>query len=287
MKAVEDGQVPRDSYLIVESLDRLSRDKVLTALSQFTSLIDAGITVVTLMDSQVYSAESIQANPYQLMASIGVMARANEESATKSKRLNESWANKRANASTKPMTARTPEWLRLNKKTGQIEVIPDRAEIVRQLYERTIKGDGAYTLVRWLNDSGIEPWGRGKCKAKAWSTSSVNKVLKQRMVRGEYQPMKRADKHKPDGPPLTGYYPEIVTEDTWLAAQSAMASRHVGGGRVGRVSSLFTRKAVCGYCNAPMRRHESKMGRLVYFVCGAAKYGHGCTESAGMQYREE
>src|SRR3954451_17791261 len=52
---VHDGKIARGSYLLVESLDRLSREQVMSALKLFLSIIDAGITIVTLADGQVYS----------------------------------------------------------------------------------------------------------------------------------------------------------------------------------------------------------------------------------------
>lgn len=84
---VKAGEISTGSYLIVESLDRLSRKNVLEALPPFLAIIGAGIIVVTLADEQVYSQKTIQNNPYQLMGSLVVMIRANEESSTKSKRI--------------------------------------------------------------------------------------------------------------------------------------------------------------------------------------------------------
>ncbi|MCG5246896.1 recombinase family protein [Methylorubrum sp. B1-46] len=49
---VEKGQVPAGSYLIVESLDRLSRKAVGEVLPDFMLLINAGIVIVTLLNRQ-------------------------------------------------------------------------------------------------------------------------------------------------------------------------------------------------------------------------------------------
>ena len=51
LRLVEAGKIPDGSVLIVENLDRLSREQVLDALNQFTSIIQAGIKLVTLQDS--------------------------------------------------------------------------------------------------------------------------------------------------------------------------------------------------------------------------------------------
>jgi hypothetical protein len=55
LEAVESGKIARGSFLLVESLDRLSRNDVDVALQMFLRIIGAGITVVTLIDEQSYS----------------------------------------------------------------------------------------------------------------------------------------------------------------------------------------------------------------------------------------
>jgi len=87
LRAIEDGRVPKGSYLLVESLDRLSRAQVTDAFSQFTAILNAGIVIVTLSDKQVYSNESVNLNPSQLLISIFIMVRAHEESLIKSERV--------------------------------------------------------------------------------------------------------------------------------------------------------------------------------------------------------
>ncbi len=41
LKAVEEGKVNKGSYLLVESLDRLSREKVNSALRLFLNILDS------------------------------------------------------------------------------------------------------------------------------------------------------------------------------------------------------------------------------------------------------
>ncbi|SFU68274.1 Resolvase, N terminal domain [Paenacidovorax caeni] len=87
LAAVEIGQVPKGSVLVVEGLDRLSRAEPILAQAQLASIINAGITVVTASDNKVYSRERLKANPMDLVYSLLVMIRAHEESDTKSKRV--------------------------------------------------------------------------------------------------------------------------------------------------------------------------------------------------------
>src|SRR5688572_20912467 len=79
---VDDGQIERGSILLCESLDRLSRDKVSEALIPFLELLKRGIVVVTLQDGRTYDERTVN-DPYQLIGSLVIMARANEESEMK------------------------------------------------------------------------------------------------------------------------------------------------------------------------------------------------------------
>src|SRR5690349_18172343 len=54
LDAVEDGRIKRGSWLLVESLDRLSRDRVGEALPRFLDILKAGIIVATIQDDRIY-----------------------------------------------------------------------------------------------------------------------------------------------------------------------------------------------------------------------------------------
>ena len=49
--AVENGIVKKGSYLLIENMDRLSRDRVEVALGTFLSILKLGIIIVTLKDN--------------------------------------------------------------------------------------------------------------------------------------------------------------------------------------------------------------------------------------------
>src|SRR5689334_8961723 len=57
LQEVREGRVPRGSVLIVENLDRLSRDHVRAALNLFLSILEAGITIVTTSPEQVFDPD--------------------------------------------------------------------------------------------------------------------------------------------------------------------------------------------------------------------------------------
>src|SRR5437764_7608678 len=70
------GTFKRGTPLLVESLDRLSRQAAWRAHRLFSDLILAGLVVVTVIDEQVYSEKSLDDEPMRFMFSIVIMMRA-------------------------------------------------------------------------------------------------------------------------------------------------------------------------------------------------------------------
>jgi DNA invertase Pin-like site-specific DNA recombinase len=294
---VRSGRIERGSYLIVESMDRLSREAVMQALPRFIDILNAGVIVVTLTDGQVYSKESIDQNPYQIMVSLGPMIRSHEESAVKSVRVSEAWGKKRerARAGEHKMTRRTPEWIGL--EGGEFVLRKERVDIVRRVFRETIEGHGRRTIARRLNREGT-PTFRAHEKRKrqptGWQDSSIAKILHNRAVFGEFQPGTGTTKygtHKPDGAPIKDYYPVVVDEETFWQAQAVIASRrrltdgegkviqHGAAGRRGHgIAHLLIGLGRCGRCKGAM--HIINKGRppkgALYFECSTARMKAPC-----------
>jgi DNA invertase Pin-like site-specific DNA recombinase len=226
---VKKDRIPKGSYLLVENLDRLSREDIIPALSLLLDLIQAGIRVVQLLPVEtIFDAQS---NPMHLMMAIMELSRGHSESQMKSERVGRAWQEKKRLAAEKltPLTARTPSWLRL--VDGEWEIDHEAAETIRRIYRMAIAGYGIGAIVKKLNAEQVPVIGGGE----HWAHSSVAKILNNRAVLGEYQPYKgRAGKRKPDGKPIPGYYDAILKDDEWYAARAALAARR---GKAGRLSS--------------------------------------------------
>jgi DNA invertase Pin-like site-specific DNA recombinase len=67
LRRVESGRIPKGSVLLVENIDRLSRENVLDAFHLFSGIIRSGITIVTANDEGVYDRESVAADFSRLM----------------------------------------------------------------------------------------------------------------------------------------------------------------------------------------------------------------------------
>src|SRR5205823_10180715 len=59
LQLVESGRVPKGSYLVVENLDRLTREKIVPAVNLFTGILLAGVKIVQLRPVEaVFTAAS-------------------------------------------------------------------------------------------------------------------------------------------------------------------------------------------------------------------------------------
>jgi DNA invertase Pin-like site-specific DNA recombinase len=240
---VRRGRIPRGSFLIVESLDRLSREGVLEALSLVTGLLRAGIRIVQLLPVEMVYDEA--ADPMRIMMCLMELARGNSESRVKSERVAESWAGRRAAAATMTMGGHCPAWLRV--EGGRFVVDEDKAAAVKEVFRLAAAGHGLRAICQRLNDEAAgfpaiglgavlerpadgRPCVRGK---PVWLPGYVGKLLGMRAVLGELQPMtgRRAGEERAAGPALANYYPVLLTEREFDAAQAALASRKGRGGR--------------------------------------------------------
>ncbi|KON47575.1 recombinase family protein [Mariprofundus ferrooxydans] len=271
IKLVEDGHVDKGSILILESLDRLSRQQVFTALGLFSSLLSAGVEIVTLADGQHYTSESIN-DVGQLMFSLISMSRSHEESAVKSKRISASWENKRKLAVEfkRPMTNQCPKWLRISKDRSCFKVIEARAKVIRCIFDQSIAGTGQRKIAAGLNERGVSTFNGGDM----WHSSYIAKIIRSKSVIGEYQPKQKGE---PIGESIPGYYPAIVSEGIFDKAQAARVSRinPSSAGRKGeKFSNLFSGMCKCLECHSTFRM--IKNGRSHLFRCNSNYMGNGC-----------
>lgn len=224
---VKAGEVPKGAILLVEELDRISRASPGKAVELFLSLVNSGITVVTLADECVYNEKNID-QLEKLMISVLRLCAAHAESDKKAMRLAAAWANKRklATEENKPITARLPQWLTLDKKSKTI-VVNEFAAVVKRIFELVDKLDYGTTRIAKTINSEFE-------LTKPLITSYIKKILHNPAVMGIYQPCKTTydvdnkRKQVAAGNPIDNYYPAVITPQQYYRVQSIITGR---GGR--------------------------------------------------------
>ena len=144
--------------LIVENIDRLSRQGVKTAAKLIWSLNDSGVDVATFHDGYVYKA-----NPdNDLLDIIQIATRAQrawEESDTKSRRGRDAWADRYKRIGEKTAgtrSGRPPQWLVWDGQHYQPD--PYRAALINEIFDLYLAGQGTYKIVQILNERNEPTW---------------------------------------------------------------------------------------------------------------------------------
>jgi Recombinase len=163
-----------------------------------------------------------------------------------------------------------PSWLTLSEDRASFIFMPDRAEIVRKIFELSIAGLGGYTIAKQLNNKRVPAFGL----SKKWDQSTIHNMLRNRATVGEHQP-KRSENGReyPVGDPVPGYYPAVIEESVFQAAQDARQQNlSEGRGRKGRVlTNLFGGIATCAYCAKSVQFYSN--GNAKSLVCAGLLNG--------------
>lgn len=294
---VQTGQIAKGSYLIVESLDRLSRQNVLDALPRFLTLINAGIIVVTLADRQVYSEEKIKDSPFQLLGSLIVMIRANEESETKSKRIREAMKRKRdaAMKGESRYNINLPSWIdAIKQPNGDVRYeLNEHADTIRLIYELAAEGLGQMEICRILHRRDVPVFRKA---LNGWHQSTVSHLLNTQTVIGTLQLREfKNGKYHDAGPPQRNYFPAAVETDLYWKAMKAKRARPHRGRKGEKMANLFQGLVVCGVCHGAMTLYHGRdKERNCYLRCYNRMRTHKryddqpkqfqCTNGKGINY---
>lgn len=241
LEMVESDKIEKGAVLLLENLDRLTRENIGTAVTLINSLLDAGIQVVTLSPERKYTKSSWN-NLGQIMEMIVQLALAHDESLKKSERLAKAWSRKRAILDDCKLTSVCPAWLELSEDKARFKQIPEAVAVVRRVYKLAADGLGTNGITRLLNDEEVPPIGR-RVNSTTWHKSYVTKILKNRAVVGEFQPhIKTEDgKRQPEGDPIANYFPPIIDEALFYRVQDALQRRQTQRGPSGKaVANLLT-----------------------------------------------
>ena len=276
LRLVAQGKIEPGSILLVENLDRFSREVAIESFLSLQNLLMKGIDVVILESNRHLTGKN--QNDFDYIQTLLEFSRSHSESLRKQETCGASWRKKKENAIDRVITGRVPYWLEVigdGKKTKkEIQIIPERAKVIRKIFELAASGYGGMAITRTLNKQKTAVFG----KSKAWHVSYVKKILKNEAVYGRYIPYTRAKgvKRQLDGEPTENYYPEIISKDKFLAVRTHCQDRVNKGGRDKATGeNLFSGLLECGTCGGPVA-YANKGNGLVYLVCLSAKNGSDC-----------
>lgn len=267
LELIETGRISHGSILVVFSLDRLSRESVNIAMGQLLSIINNGVRVYTHIDNKMFDAQSPNLAA-DLIISLIVMQRANEESETKSRRTKASqkqalklWKETREH---QRGLGRVPLWV--DQPTNTLN---QNAEGIKAAVELFLKGLSTIKVKQHLDIN--YPYKRIRTKntiksASTWDYGSLDQLWKKRSLVGEKRIKIDGIEHV-----LPEYYPPLISLETFNRLQKLKQPK------LGRATSsgsihLLKGLARCGICGSAMV-FVDKGNHSKNYVCSLAIKG--------------
>lgn len=285
----EAGLYRNGHVLVVENLDRISRqgyDAILPFLQKLTA---SGVTVATVDGERIYPAyERVQM--VSVIEAVVKSELAREESEKKSRRLKAAQDKRVAEAvenAAKGLhishTLTVPAWISVDRDSKVMTLNEERAVILREIFQLTIEGYGTPAIAKRLNARGEPVWGHlGQRSKNGWTVGYLTKLVLNRAVMGEYQPMNRPrhGEATPKDTRVLNHYPQAIDPATFARAQAARQSRK-GTSGAWQIShaNLFSGIAKCKHCGGRMKQEVTAKrgsrrsdGRNVYETRQAFSY---------------
>ncbi len=151
------------------------------------------------------------------------------------------------------------------KERPTLQVDPDTGPIVKEIFEKSLRGVGLKEIAAELNERGITN------KGKRWRRNSLHYVLTNEAYTGTaiWGRTTTGDK-KPDPVRTEGAWEALVSRELFNEVQQGLQERAPKKQRPARVGSKFLLSGLlrCGICGNPYTGQGAKSGRFFYYVCG-------------------
>jgi DNA invertase Pin-like site-specific DNA recombinase len=264
LRLVENGTVKQESVLVIENMDRLSRQSILPCLSKFTDIISKGVSIGVISQNRIFDVKSITENPMELILVLVEFSRANNESLTKSTR-SKSVIQARIDRVKKGEKVwfgpYKPSWI-IGLKNNQFILDEKRVRLVRDVFARYLRGQSCNNIANELNTAKV-PTLR-KFPNGIWTNSTVADLLRNKNVIGWFGI---------NGQGFDNYFPAIVSATDYKKVQARLEFnvKNRGGSKYGLVRNLFKGLMFCAECG---QVPELKMGTYRNVKGGLQHYAH-------------
>lgn len=277
LKLVENGTVAKNSVLVLENMDRLSRQSILPCLSKFIEIINRGVSVGVISQNKILDVKSITENPMELMLVLVEFARANNESETKSKRTKSVIAGKIELAKQGEKVwfgVQKPSWV-VGVSNGKFILDEERVKLVKNIFARYLAGHSCSHIAESLNESKTPTLRR--IKDGIWTNSTVAELLRNKNVFGWFGI---------NGVEIDNYFPQIVSDKVFQLTQQKLAFnvKNRGGSKYGLVRNLFKGLLTCAECKqvietkiSTYRTVTGTVNHYADYICRGVKNKNGCT----------
>ena len=260
LDAARDGLIPAGSVLVVEDLDRFSREAPSYAEAQLGELFLLGLALGIVRDDQVIDRSTYDADIGVRLQLLVRRDAAHDYSRKLSERVSAAHEGIRARERQGEIVNAhwKPQWLDYDAAAGAFTP-NDRWPIYRRILDLCLDGFGQTRVAAMVNGEGHR-----NAHGNLWSGASVAQVWRDRRLIGE-RAYGRGRVSEVEI--LPGYFPAMITTAEWQRLQECVAQRRNNTGQVGRGE----------------QRHNILQG-LCFCVCGMRQELHTATKPSGRKH---
>lgn len=281
LQLAQAGQLGTSPLLLVEAIDRLSRQEPLDAIETIlTGLVGSGCRIITLEDGAEYSRATLRSDPTKLLVLVVKMQAAYEYSARLAMRMRDSWKGARIRLQSGVMARPRqfcPAWCSYTTEGGFV-VDQAKAQVVREVFT-LLRHQGAYATAKELNARGVlspagNPWTAASVRSLAINADAVYGAVRLHSARHHGT----TDNEQI----IEGMLPVILPKAEVLAVRELMAQRGKTSERTGPNGSMRWVGQGLTYCVCGARMGLTTGGtapnRIKYLRCR-----HGVSNDQGCQ----
>jgi len=273
IEKIDSGVIKKGDYLVVESIDRITRQRVLDGVELLQGILKRGVSIYTTSDGKTYSYNDPEKDFENLLMISLIAKRANEESEIKSKRLIAAWGARRERARSGEMIIKSGNSIPygLRAVNGVFEIHEEERAEVEEVFHLLL-AHGLNTAVKKINKTAKKPW----CNA------TLNKLISSRSVIGGLAThtvvYNNGRSRKVQTGIIEGYYPKLISDTLFYQVVSKMQERkhkNWNGNKSTQDFNIFQHQIYCAKCKDKIYydHRGSRYNGVIYplFKCNSAK----------------
>lgn len=283
IEEVETGKIARDSVLLIDDFSRFSRLEPTQALSLFSNVMSSGIGLVftSSHEKNVIDNQYLKKHPHVLYFIIGELIRSFTESEEKSRKIKAGKQTQLKNIKNGVIHRNNlPKFFTFvpdvptNPKCNVGKYVHnDLTEVLKTLIKMFLEGKAMYSIAAELNKRGVQTF-----KGREWSGNGINKILRNRILFGEYKGVKN-------------YAEPVVTENVFNKIQTILNQNTFNKGKKGGLINIF--RGICFCSDSKCKSHMGIMSTAHngntyrYLRCNSIARGKkGCSNRSSVSLPE-
>ncbi|MEQ9878751.1 recombinase family protein [Pectobacterium aroidearum] len=228
LQAIQSGDIPSGSYILIEAIDRLSRKGISHTQDVLKQILQYKVKVAFVgEDAKTLNGQVLDEHSLNDLSSVILVALAadlaHKESVRKSKLVKAAKLiiRKKATEGHK-VRGHTMFWIDWSDKKQDF-VLNDRVKDVQTIIQLRREGQGPRKIAKTMNELGI----KGP-RGNLWNHMSVTIVLKSPVLYGAYQTHQIIDGKKVPDVLLENHYPALLTKEEYIKIQADSSKANKG-----------------------------------------------------------